>query len=104
MIVALPSKRSSARQHAEQLFSATDRARALLREVHDLARERLGPVADRLVVAIAVSLPWSTSASAIVISFWLITVLSTLDVACLRREFMTPAGDLPVLLAVLGWF
>ena len=51
---------------------------------------------------VAVSLPWSTSATGILIAVWLITVLPTLDVASVRRELATAAGGLPVLLWVLA--
>ncbi len=67
-----------------------------------LNRTRLAPVADGLAVAVAVSLPWSTSATSILIVLWLIAVVPTLDVASVRREAMTPAGGLPVLLWALG--
>jgi len=68
-------------------------------------RVRHGEIADWLVVAVAVSLPWSTSATSILIALWLIAVLPSLDVASVRREAMTPAGGLPLLLwglAVVG--
>ena len=63
-----------------------------------LDRVRNGEVADWLVVAVAVSLPWSTSATAILIPFLAVAVLASLDVASVRRELMTAAGGLPVLL------
>jgi O-antigen ligase len=59
---------------------------------------RNGEIADWLVVAVAASLPWSTSATAILIVLWLIAVLSKLDVASIQGEVMTAAGGLPVLL------
>jgi O-antigen ligase len=55
-------------------------------------------VADWLAVAVVVSLPWSTSVSVILIVLWLIAVLPTLAVADMRRELLTAAGGLPVLL------
>ena len=73
----------------------TFRAKAL----HPARLEQLG---DWLAVAVAVSLPWSTSASGILIAAWLIAVLPTLDVASVRRELATAAGGLPVLLWVLA--
>ena len=63
---------------------------------------RLVRLADWLVVAVAVSLPWSTSATAILIAVWLITILPTLDAGAIRRELATAAGGLPVLLWVLA--
>jgi O-antigen ligase len=65
-------------------------------------RERLAPLADSLAVAVAVSLPWSTSATGILIVFWLIAVIPTLDIPELRRVLATPAGGLPVLLWLLA--
>jgi hypothetical protein len=59
-------------------------------------------VADWLAVAVVVSLPWSTSVSVILIVLWLLAVLPTLAVADLRRELLTPAGGLPVLLWLLA--
>jgi O-antigen ligase len=65
-------------------------------------RTRLAPVADALVAAVAVSLPWSTSATGILLVLWLFAVLPTLDVASVRREVLSLAGGLPVLLWALG--
>jgi O-antigen ligase len=65
-------------------------------------RARLIPVADGLVAAVAVSLPWSTSATGILIVLWLIVLVPTLDGASVRREVLSMAGGLPVLLWALG--
>jgi O-antigen ligase len=65
-------------------------------------RARLARLADALVAAVAVSLPWSTSATSVLIVLWLIALLPTLDIAAVRREVMSAAGGLPVLLWVLG--
>jgi hypothetical protein len=54
--------------------------------------------ADWLAVAAAVSLPWSTSATGILIVAWLVAVIPTLNVDGLRRELFSAAGGLPVLL------
>lgn len=64
--------------------------------------DRLTKAADWLAVAVAASLPWSTSATAILLVAWLVTVIPTLDWASLRRELTTPAGGLPILLVLLG--
>jgi O-antigen ligase len=64
--------------------------------------DRLTKAADWLAAAVAASLPWSTSATAILIVAWLVVVISTLDWQSLRRELLTPAGALPVLLVILG--
>lgn len=58
--------------------------------------------ADWLAVAAAVSLPWSTSATGILVALWLIAVLPTLNVAALKRELATAAGGLPVALCALA--
>ena len=61
--------------------------------------------ADWLAVGVAVSLPWSTSATGILVALWLIAVIPTLTVDALRRELFSAAGGLPVLLwalAVIG--
>src|SRR5580692_4722108 len=59
-------------------------------------------VADWLAVAVVVSLPWSTSVSVILIVLWLLTVLPTLAAKDIRRELLTAAGGLPVLLWLLA--
>ena len=65
-------------------------------------RVRFERLADWLAVGVAVSLPWSTSATGILIALWLVATLPTLDVASVRRELATAAGGLPVLLWVLA--
>jgi hypothetical protein len=68
-------------------------------------RQRLLALPDWLAIGVAISLPWSTSATGIFITLWLLAVLPTLDRDMLRRELVSPAGGLPVLLvlfAVLG--
>jgi O-antigen ligase len=62
----------------------------------------LARIADGLAAAVAVALPWSTSATAILIVLWLIALVPTLDAAALRREVTSAAGGLPVLLWALG--
>jgi O-antigen ligase len=59
-------------------------------------------LADYLVVGVAVALPWSTTATSICIVGWLIVLLPTLDAATVKRELLSPAGGLPVLLCCLG--
>jgi O-antigen ligase len=67
-----------------------------------LDRTRLGRIADGLAVAVAVSLPWSTSATGILLVLWLIALIPTLIWDDLRRELLTAAGGLPVVLFLLG--
>jgi O-antigen ligase len=63
---------------------------------------KLDLLADGIVVAVAVSLPWSTSATAILVVLWLLALIPTLHWTDIRRELTTPAGGLPVLLMALG--
>jgi O-antigen ligase len=63
---------------------------------------KLMRLADGFAVATAISLPWSTSATAILMVLWLLALIPTLTWAEVRREVLTPAGGLPVLLFVLG--
>ena len=65
-------------------------------------RAKLARVADGLAVAVAVSLPWSTSATSVLLVLWLLALIPTLNWTELRRELATPAGGLPVLLFLLG--
>jgi O-antigen ligase len=67
-----------------------------------LRAPRLGQIADALAAAVAVSLPWSTSATSILIVLWLIALAPTLDIASVRREVVSPASGLPVLLWGVG--
>jgi hypothetical protein len=59
-------------------------------------------LADCLVVAIAIALPWSISATAICVLVWLLVLLPALNIASLRRELATLAGGIPVLLWCFG--
>jgi hypothetical protein len=59
-------------------------------------------LADCAAVAVAVALPWSTSAVGIAIAVWLVVLLPTLSAASVKRELATAAGGLPVVLWCLG--
>jgi O-antigen ligase len=63
---------------------------------------KLNRIADGLMVAVAVSLPWSTSATGILLVLWLLALIPTLEWTDVRRELTAPAGGLPVLLFLLG--
>jgi O-antigen ligase len=67
-----------------------------------LGRDRFVQLAEGLAVAVVVVLPWSTSATSILVAIWLLVLVPTLDVPSLRRILMTPAGILPVTLWGLG--
>src|SRR5450759_4127714 len=73
----------------------------------NLNRGPLGRTADWFAIAVAVSLPWSTSATAILLVLWLIALIPTFRLSDLHRETLltTIVGGLPVALwslAVLG--
>jgi hypothetical protein len=55
-----------------------------------------------MATAVAVSLPWSTSATGVLVVLGLITLVPVLDGVAVRREVLSAAGGLPVLLWVLG--
>jgi len=65
-------------------------------------RARLERAADMLAVAAVVSMPWSTTATSILIALWLVALVPTLDWPAVRRELWTPAGGLPVVFCLLG--
>ena len=65
-------------------------------------RNQLIEFADWEAVAVAVSLPWSTSATSILLVVWLLTLLATLDFATVKKEAQTAAGGLPILLWLLA--
>jgi O-antigen ligase len=65
-------------------------------------RKQLAQLADWEAVAIATALPWSTSATSILLVLWLITLIPTLNTGAIWREVKSPAGGLPVLLWLLG--
>ena len=65
-------------------------------------RKQLGQLADWAAVAVAMALPWSTSATSILLVVWLITLIPTLNTEVIWREVKSPAGGLPVLLWLFG--
>jgi O-antigen ligase len=65
-------------------------------------RTRWLRVVDWLAVGVAVTLPWSTSATGIFLALWVVAVLPTLDRAAVRHGLATFAGFLPVLLWLLA--
>lgn len=65
-------------------------------------RKKLTRTAEGLAIAVAVSLPWSTSATSILVVLWLLALIPLLDWRELRGIVATPAGGLPVLLVLLG--
>jgi O-antigen ligase len=65
-------------------------------------REDFVRLANILAVALAISLPWSTSATGILIALWLVALIPTIDLPSLRRVIFLPAGGFPVLLVALS--
>jgi O-antigen ligase len=65
-------------------------------------RDRQVLVADILAAALAVALPWSTSATEILAWLWFIALVPLIDSTTLRRVLKTLVGGLPVLLLLLG--
>ena len=58
--------------------------------------------ADYLALAVAVALPWSTSATGILIALWALAFVPTIEKVDLYRELTKPAGALPFVLFGLG--
>ncbi|HEY5130351.1 MAG TPA: ligase, partial [Bradyrhizobium sp.] len=65
-------------------------------------RTRLARLADWLAVAVAASLPVSTSATGILVVLWLLVLIPNIDLRELRQIVATPVGGLPALLFLLG--
>ena len=65
-------------------------------------REALAKFADGCAIALAVSIPWSTTATGILAGLWLFALIPTLDSKSLQRVILMPSGGLPVLLVELG--
>ena len=63
---------------------------------------RFTSASDGLAVAVAASLPWSTSATGILVGLWLIAFLPTLDVTALRRDLAIPAAAVCLLMVALA--
>lgn len=63
---------------------------------------KLSQAADGLAIALAASLPWSTSATGILVGLWLLAFLPTLDLAALRRELPNAAVATVILLVALA--
>jgi O-antigen ligase len=63
---------------------------------------RLAALADYLAAAVVISLPWSTSATSILVALWVVTIALTLDDRSLRQMSVMPAAVLPIALVVLA--
>ncbi len=67
-----------------------------------LDRVRLAAFADYLAAAVLISLPWSTSATSILIAIWVVVVALTLDGPSLQQVGVMPAAALPIALTALA--
>jgi O-antigen ligase len=65
-------------------------------------REWRARVADGLAAVAAASLPWSTTATAIFVTAWFVVLVSAIEIASLRREIVSPAGGLPIVLVAIA--
>jgi len=81
-----------------------ERSTALLIERIAGAKEK---IADTIIILAAGSLPWSTSAFAILMGLWLISFIPTVQYSSLLQSLWSEASALPLLLfllAILGTF
>ena len=69
---------------------------------HLFDREWRARAADGLAAAAAASLPWSTTATAILVTAWFVVLVSAIEIASLRREIVSPAGGLPIVLVAIA--
>jgi O-antigen ligase len=67
-----------------------------------LDRIRLAALADYLAAAVAVSLPWSTSATSVLVTLWVMAVALTFDAGSLRQVGAMPVAVFPIALVVLA--
>jgi hypothetical protein len=67
-------------------------------------REQLERIADGLAVALAISLPWSSSATGILAGLWFVAVLPTLGTTRWRDIVWSYAGALPIAFTLLALF
>jgi O-antigen ligase len=65
-------------------------------------RESLMRLADYLMIGVAIALPWSTSATIILICAWALIVIPTIEPKEFKDEVKRPAAYLPVALFVLA--
>ena len=63
---------------------------------------RFTQAVDWMAVAVAVSLPWSTSLSGILIGIWMLCIIPTLDLRSLRWAVAVPAAAIPLALFAYG--
>src|SRR5262245_12524891 len=67
-----------------------------------LDRARFAEAADWMAVAVAASLPWSTSVTGILLGVWCLCLIPTLDLRSLRWVVAVPAAAIPLALFLYG--
>jgi hypothetical protein len=67
-----------------------------------LTKKQLSKLSDGLAVALAASVPWSTSATSILAVLLFLALMPTLDYPALKRVVLTPAGGVPLIFVALG--
>jgi O-antigen ligase len=65
--------------------------------------KRLSDIADGLLAAVAVSLPWSTSTTGVLLVIWLVVTTAMLETKSLKQIVTTSPGGFPVLLVLLAF-
>lgn len=65
-------------------------------------KEKWARLSDAMAAAVAASLPWSTSATSILLVVWLITLIPSIEPDDLQTIMRRPAAWLPVLLVLLA--
>jgi len=65
-------------------------------------REWRARAADGLAAVAVASLPWSTTATGIFVTAWFVVLVSAIEIASLRREIVSLAGGLPIVLVAIA--
>jgi hypothetical protein len=69
----------------------------------EAGRIRIEALSEWLAICVAISLPWSTSATGILIALWLLAALPSLRTAVFKDEVVVwAAAGLPILLWLLA--
>lgn len=71
-------------------------------QIDERWRLHFAGLADCSAAAVAALLPWSTSATGVLLAIWFVAVLPALNWSDVRKELRTAAGGLPVLLCLFG--
>jgi fermentation-respiration switch protein FrsA (DUF1100 family) len=98
---------------ATKRFTDVWRGEKMIKLATPEVRLRLANIADGLVVSAAVALPWSTSATLVLLALWLGFLIPTLSRDAIRDAVTSPSGAIPLLLsfaaaigtlwATVGW-